>query len=212
LNRSRDEAALKDEPSKLWETLYADERLARHASMYTWPARRIGAGWVLDVGCEFGFGSLLIAMANPALRVAGLDVDFPTLRFSKQEITGTNGLRLNADGFRLPFASESVGGIYLINLLNLLAEPGDVLSEAWRVLVFGGTAIVSVPRDENEGPRQSLSTDINRLASEMGVFFPEFVCPPRICGLLPSCSHQSFRLDEVGAPWMALGRKQSRDR
>src|SRR5512139_1437855 len=96
------------ETRQFWETLYDSERLALHAAMYTWPAARVPRGWVLDVGCEYGFGSVLINAANPALRVIGLDPDMPALNYSRDMLFGGSLRRLHGEGMHLPLASGSL--------------------------------------------------------------------------------------------------------
>jgi len=206
---SRVPTMVKEDPAKFWEALYGTERLALHATIYTWPAEQIPPGWVLDVGCEYGFGSLLIAETNPGVHVAGVDLDLSALRYSRNTLSDDRMLeRVNADAFQLPVESESVSGIYLINLLHLLPEPVGIWSEVWRALTPEGVAIISVPRELPPDGGPFGGGCIEQLAAQARVFFAEVECPVEIRGHLPSFPPQSFRLDSMTSPWIALCRKK----
>jgi SAM-dependent methyltransferase len=183
----------------LWKALHDTEHLALHAAMYTWPARQIARGRVLDLGCEAGFGGLLIAAANNALEIIGIDLDLPGLRYS-QNMLGKGGIScVQADACRLPVMTESVTGIYMIHLLHLVDEPGRILSEVWRALEPGGMAIVSAPRDEGRLD--------DHLRSALDGQFSEVLYPTEIRGRLPSYPARSFRLDGQASGWLAVCRK-----
>lgn len=190
------------------EALYASDRLARHAAMYSWPAGRLPHGWVLDVGCEYGFGSVLINQANPALRVIGLDIDLPALQYSRDMVFGRNLRRLHGEGAHLPVGSGSLSGVYLINVLHLLPHTEAVLAEAWRALQPGGMAVVAVPREGEALPGPRGDHWLLNLLYHMRDLFEEVSRPGEIVGRLPSLPAQSFRLDQSDSPWMALGRKR----
>jgi SAM-dependent methyltransferase len=183
----------------IWKTLHDDENLALHAAMYTWPARRIERGRVLDLGCEAGFGSLLISNANDGLKVVGIDLDLAALRYSRNMVGKRGVLCVQADANGLPVATESFSGIYLIHLLHLVEEPGRILSEARRALVPGGLAIVSAPGDEARLAGQ--------LKSAMHGEFAEVFYPDEIRGQLSHYPAQTFRMDRWASAWMAVCRK-----
>ena len=54
---------------------------------------------------------------------------------------------LCADGYQLPFASESFRVVLLVAVLEHTREPWRILAEARRVLKPGGAAIMVVPND-----------------------------------------------------------------
>jgi len=193
--------------SGFWRILHDTERLALHAALYTWPAGQIPPGWVLDLGSECGFGSLLIAETNPSLRVLGIDLDLPALRYSQSIDFHERTSRVNANAFKLPVASESFSGIYVINLFHMLEEPCRVLFEVWRALKSGGMAIVSIPREDSGEAGPCNSQPIGQLALRIADLFSDVICPDEICGQLPSFPPQSFRLDERASAWVALCRK-----
>lgn len=197
-------ATVKEHTLGFWRALHDDDRLALHSTIYTWPAAQMQDGWVLDLGCEYGIGSLLIAESNPKLQVFGLDVDLPALRYSQRESSGGSIPWVNADASALPLASESLSGIYLINLLNLVEEPARILSEVWRTLKPAGIAVIGVPR---EADRPADRADTQQLAAEIEALFAEVLYPEAISGTIPSFPSRSFRLNEPTSPWIAICRK-----
>jgi len=194
--------------ARFWGALYESDRLALHAAMYTWPAARLAPGSVLDVGCEYGFGSVLINEANPALQVIALDLDLPALQYSRDMVFGRNLRRVHGEGTHLPVRSGSLSGVYLINLLHLLPSTEGVLSEAWRALRPGGMAVAAVPHEGEAQPGPRGDGWLRQLLDRLRSLFDEVACPDEIAWGLPSLPAQSFRLDQSDSPWMALCRKR----
>jgi ubiquinone/menaquinone biosynthesis C-methylase UbiE len=165
-------------------------------------------GWVLDLGCEYGFGSLLIAETNPNLQVLGMDLDFSALGYSQGIMPSNEKIPwINASGHKLPIASESFSGVYLINLLHLVEDMTAVLSEARRALKSEGVAILSIPQNDSLETGQSRFPLIKQLELEINDLFSEVVYPNKICGQLPSFPPQTFLLDKQASTWIAFCRK-----
>jgi SAM-dependent methyltransferase len=164
-------------------------------------------GWVLDLGCEYGFGSLLIAETNPKLQVLGMDLDFSALGYSQGVPYKEKIPWVNASGHKLPIASESFSGVYLINLLHLVEDAVAVLSEARRALKSDGVAILSIPQNDSQESGQRRSPLIKQLELEINDLFSEVTYPNKICGQLPSFPSQTFLLDQQASPWIAFCRK-----
>jgi SAM-dependent methyltransferase len=207
MNRSSTATRMTAGPSDFLRTLHNTERLALHATIYTWASEHTQPGWVLDLGCEYGFGSLLIAETNPKLKVLGMDLDFTALGYSEGIPNKTKTPRVNASGHKLPIESERFSGVYLINLLHLVEEPAVVLSEAWRSLKPGGVAIVSIPQIDNMEAGLGSSPLIKQLKLELEGLFSEVIYPDQIHGQLPSFPARTFRLDERSSTWIAFCRK-----
>ena len=187
--------------------MHDTERLALHAAVYTWAAVQMQPGWVLDLGCEYGFGSLLIAEANPGVQVLGLDLDFSALGYS-QGLPFKEGIPwVNAGAHELPVASGSLSGIFLINLLHLVENAAAVLSEARRALRSGGLAVLSIPWIGSREIVQDTSQRIEQLEAEINAQFLEVIYPNKICGQLPSFPPQTFLLDQQASTWVACCRK-----
>jgi SAM-dependent methyltransferase len=193
--------------SEYWETLHESPRLALHATIYTSLAGQISPGWVLDLGCEYGLGSLLVAETNPKLHVLGMDVDLPALCYSFGGPADGGIPRVNADAYRLPLASESVAGVYVVNLLHMVQESGGIVSEVWRVLKSGGIGIISIPGEDGLADGPCGLRSVEQLAPRIEALFAEVIYPVEICGRIPSFPSQSFRLNQPTSPWIALCRK-----
>lgn len=92
-------------------------------------------GRVLDVGCADGWARDVLAHCD----YVGLD--YPTTA------SGLYGTRpqVFADGAHLPFATASFDTVLLLEVLEHVAEPEQVLAEISRVLKPEGVFLVSVP-------------------------------------------------------------------
>ena len=178
-----------------------------HATIYTWATGLMQPGWVLDLGCEYGFGSLLIAETNPALHVLGLDLNFEFLDYSVSLPSMERIPRLNASGSHLPILSGSLSGVYLINLLHLVDDPSAMVAETWRTLKPGGAAILSIPMDASNQSKWDTPVLIKHLEDELHYHFSHVNYPSKISGQLPSHSPKTFLLDQPTSPWIAFVRK-----
>lgn len=193
--------------STYWTALHNTQLLALHASIYTWAAEETAPGWVLDVGCEYGFGGLLIAQANTKLQVLELDIDLAAVQYTQHFPFQIRGPRVNADASDLPVVTEGFTGIYLINLLHMVKEPIRILSEVKRALKPGGVAVLSIPLESPSEPTSDSSKLIQEVQSEINRSFSVVIYPQEIHGHIPSFPPQSFLLDQHNSIWIALCRK-----
>ena len=180
-----------------WQALQGDPRLVLHATTYAWAAGLFEPGWVLDVGCEFGFGSALLVQANPSLRVLGCDVDIQALGFARGigEDSGTVVCQAAADA--LPFARDDLSGVCLFNILHLVREPHTIVREARRVLKDGQRLVITLPRDDNlpvDWRAGQLDERLSDLAGRLfeEIHFPEAVAAPSVS---PSMKEQQLGAD-----------------
>ncbi len=191
-------------PTKFWKAFHDSDRFALHATIYTWAAEMIPPGLVLDLGCEYGFGSLLVTETNPQVRVLAIDNEFPVLRYALK-IHGNRPIRrVNADAMNLPMPCDSFIGIYLINLLHLVDEPGNALSEVKRVLKPGGMAVISIPEETFFRSGQSRPRLIRQLEVEINRQFSNVTYPKKICGRMPSFPSRVFSIRPEVSTWIAL--------
>lgn len=131
-----------------------------------------GDGPVIDIGCSVGGTTFALGSRFERLTV-GVDLNFAMLRLASDILrTGRAsysrrrvGLAYDrreldldlphrelvdfwcCDAAALPFASETFGFASVLNLIDCVATPGDVVAECARVLRAGGNAIVSTPYD-----------------------------------------------------------------
>jgi SAM-dependent methyltransferase len=193
--------------SNYWTAMHSTERLALHATIYTWAAGQTPPGRVLDLGCEYGFGSLLITETNPELQVLGVDLDLTAIQYSRNIPFKERIPRVNADAFKLPIATDSLSGVYLVNLLHLVKEPGSVLLEVRRALKAGGVAIMSIPRGDPGETGLSSFRFIQDLELEINALFSQVMYPQEIYGQIPSFPPQFFPISQQDLTWVAFCRK-----
>lgn len=93
---------------------------------------------ILEVGC--GEGMMFDGTATHPVQM-----DVSMTRVTRA--AGKAPLLLCADGYQLPFASESFRAVLLVAVLEHTREPWRILGEARRVLKPGGIAVMVVPND-----------------------------------------------------------------
>lgn len=168
-----------------WQALRTDRRLATHAAVYAWAAELFKPGWALDAGCEVGFGSALLAQANPRLRVVGCDLSFEALAFARDLLAGSGVRLFEAAANALPLPAGSLSGVCLINLLHLVPDPEAVLQEAYRALRTGGRLVVSLPLGDDLPPAWRAGTVARLTDSLAGAGFAGIAFPESISSRLP---------------------------
>jgi len=93
---------------------------------------------ILEVGCGEG-------MMFDGTGTHPVQLDVSMTRVARA--VGKAARLLCADGYQLPFASESFRVVLLVAVLEHTREPWRILEEARRVLKPGGAAIMVVPND-----------------------------------------------------------------
>ena len=94
---------------------------------------------ILDVGC--GVGAFSKALAHQPLLVIALDIKRRPLR----EIENPYIEKVCADAHHLPLSDGSVDCVLSLSLLEHLENPQRCVEELYRVLRYGGTAIIQLP-------------------------------------------------------------------
>ena len=102
---------------------------------------------VLDVACGEGYGSNLLARV--ARHVIGVDIDPKSVCCATRKYSRNNLSFRTGNGINLPVESSSVDLVVSFETLEHLAEHDHMLEEIKRVLVPGGTLIMSTPDRRN---------------------------------------------------------------
>jgi SAM-dependent methyltransferase len=98
-------------------------------------------GKVLDVGCAFGFATLLLA--RKGYQTVGVDNSPRYIAWAKRRHPQGEYVLCNAE--ELPFADASFDGVLLLDVLEHVVDQAALLRQVQRVLKPGGTVILSVP-------------------------------------------------------------------
>jgi SAM-dependent methyltransferase len=93
---------------------------------------------ILEIGCGEG-----MMFDRTATQPVQMDVSMTRVGRAASKCR----LLICADGYQLPFASESFAAVLLVAVLEHTREPWRLLAEARRVLKKGGRAIIVVPND-----------------------------------------------------------------
>ena len=97
---------------------------------------------VLDVGCGTGVLLASIGAATPGATLVGLDLSQEMLQVAKRRLPASATL-VTADAQALPFGDEAFDVVVTSSSLHHWADPATGLSEIRRVLVPGGTFVVT---------------------------------------------------------------------
>ena len=108
--------------------------------------RAIGAlpfatGRVLDLGCAFGFATRLLRRRG----YEAMGVDSSPSYIARARRADPRTTYLVADAARVPLPGASFEGLLLLDVLEHLPDERGALAETARLLVPGGTLVLSVP-------------------------------------------------------------------
>jgi len=123
----------------------AERQAAILAGIASAAGRRLKA---VDIGCGDGICTQVAletchAAPNATVEIVGFDWSMAALRQARARDLPV--ARASADGGGLPLATSSVDIIIMSELIEHLVDPDATLDEAWRVLIPGGTLLLSTP-------------------------------------------------------------------
>jgi SAM-dependent methyltransferase len=98
---------------------------------------------VLDVGCNTGYGTILLARFGR--RVVGVDVSHRAIEAATAAAVDGRPEFLAIDGLSLPFADASFDLVTSFQVLEHVLDPLPYLREIARVLRAGGTVVLTTP-------------------------------------------------------------------
>jgi SAM-dependent methyltransferase len=103
------------------------------------------ASSILDVGC--GGGAILRAIARPGVRLVGVDVSVGAAGAVQE--AGFEGVAVDLEQGKLPFASGSFDAVLCYDVFEHLFSPELLLAEIHRVMSRDGLAFLCVPNSLN---------------------------------------------------------------
>ncbi|VVB88183.1 Ubiquinone biosynthesis O-methyltransferase [uncultured archaeon] len=150
-------------------TLYSDERMfpeepddwplgsvyfwlkqhEEHVARYRFFAQYAKNKCVLDAGCGFGYGSVILS--NNAKKVVGIDKSIQTLKHSTEKYDSKNIDYVASDVTCTPFENKTFDTIYAFEVIEHIKNDDDFLSEMKRLLKEDGFIFISTPNKKFSG-------------------------------------------------------------
>jgi SAM-dependent methyltransferase len=113
----------------------------RHEAAYEYAAPLVAGLDVLEVGCGEGYGAALLATA--AASVVGIDYDALAIAHCARSYPAARFVRANLAA--LPIATQSVGVVATLQVIEHVWNHGEFVRECLRVLRPGGLLLVTTP-------------------------------------------------------------------
>lgn len=125
--------------------IFDPERAEFHLDRYRFACPYVGGKRVADIACGTGYGSSLLKTEGEAESVTGIDISADAIQYAeaKHAPAGVNFLEGSGDQTGLPAASFDV--IVSFETIEHLPDDQKLLKEFSRLLIPGGTLIISTP-------------------------------------------------------------------
>ena len=104
-------------------------------------------GKVLDIGCADGTFSRVILEKSKAKRLIGIDVLKTSVGWANKHWKSPRMKFVVGDAHKLKFFAGSFDAVFMMEVLEHVADPKLVLTEVKRVLKKGGYGVFLVPSD-----------------------------------------------------------------
>ena len=118
-----------------------------HVARYRFAETYLQPGWTLDIACGTGYGSERLSR-RPGIRLAGADVDLPSLVQALRQFPQPRISFLAASGTGLPFPDGRFHNVVSLETIEHIRDHRGYLRELGRVLNTGGACIISTPNRE----------------------------------------------------------------
>lgn len=110
-------------------------------------SERVG-GKMLDIGCADGTFTKEILDRTDAKEIIGLDVLASSVNWAKRHWKKEKRLKFQVgNAHKLNFKANTFEAVYILEVMEHVPDPDQVLKEAHRVLKKGGYIILLVPSD-----------------------------------------------------------------
>ncbi len=126
----------------------------------------------VDVGCGDGMCTELaldVCNATPNASVSIVGLDWSIAALNRARARGVPVARASADEGGLPLASSSIDVVIMSEFIEHLVDPDNALDEAWRVLIPGGTLLLSTPNLAAWYNRALLALGVQPLFTEVSM-------------------------------------------
>ncbi len=133
------------------ETFIRGETMWEHLHRYAIAMELVKAKKVLDIACGEGYGARL--MAGTAAHVTAMDIDDATIQKAKAKYKAPNLDFRTGSIEQVGAGNGSFDIITCFETLEHLEEHDKVLQELKRLLVPGGTLVISTPEKANYSDR-----------------------------------------------------------
>ncbi len=147
----------------------AERQAVMLADLASGAGRRITA---VDVGCGDGMCTELaqnVCNATPGASVSIVGFDWSIAALKQARSRGIPVARASADEGGLPLASSSIDVVIMSELIEHLVDPDNALDEAWRVLIPGGSLLLSTPNLAAWYNRVLLAVGVQPLFTEVSL-------------------------------------------
>jgi SAM-dependent methyltransferase len=124
------------------------ETLALHLGRYQFAARHVQPGRLLDIACGSGYGTALLADANPHVECVGVDLSFEAIQHARQHYARSNVDFVVMDAMRFGDQPNETGRfdtIVTLETIEHLPQPGEFVARLTSLARPGGRIVASVP-------------------------------------------------------------------
>jgi 2-polyprenyl-3-methyl-5-hydroxy-6-metoxy-1,4-benzoquinol methylase len=129
----------------LWLKQYEE-----HVARYKFFAHYARNNYILDAGCGFGYGSVILG-GYQAKKVIGIDKSIQTLRYAAEKYNSNNIYYAASDLTCAPFVNYTFDTIYAFEVVEHIKNDDAFLSEMARLLKEDGYIFISTPNKKLSG-------------------------------------------------------------
>lgn len=148
------EVAVHDRIMDAYYGKMGEEFMRKTQERVHWVCASVRGEYILDVGCSQGIVPILLGREGK--RVVGLDTDADAIAVAEAHMAaGPAHVRdyvrfVTADFMGYDFGGQSFGTVIMSEILEHLVDPGAFVAHAARLLIDGGTLVVTLPFGIND--------------------------------------------------------------